>query len=71
LDNRYSAAKDKETGIKADQTIVLLTHKSKNDYPEKLRRVSYVDKELDKRLVFLTNSFDISAPTVAQIYKQR
>ncbi|MFA6687154.1 MAG: IS4 family transposase, partial [Desulfuromonas sp.] len=67
----YSAVKDREAGIRADQTIVLVTHKSKNDYPEKLRRVSYVDKELNKRLVFLTNSFDIPAPTVAQIYKQR
>lgn len=67
----YSAVKDREAGIRADQTIVLVTQKSKNDYPEKLRRVSYVDKELNKRLVFLTNSFDIPAPTVAQIYKQR
>ncbi len=67
----YSAPKDKETGIRADQTIALVTYKSKNDYPEKLRRVSYVDKERDKRLVFLTNNFTIPALTVAEIYKQR
>ena len=67
----YSAPKDKESGIRADQTIALVTYKSKNDYPEKLRRVSYVDKERGKRLVFLTNNFTIPALTVAEIYKQR
>ena len=67
----YSAPKDQAAGVRADQMIVLVTPKSKRDYPEKLRRISYVDKELGKRLVFLTNSFTVSAPTVADIYKQR
>ena len=67
----YSAPKDKFRGVKADQTIVLVTYKSKKDYPEKLRRVSYVDKERNQRLVFLTNNFAIPAATVAEIYKQR
>lgn len=67
----YSAPKDKGSGIRADQTIALMTYKSKKDYPEKLRRVSYVDKERGKRLVFLTNNFTIPAITVAEIYKQR
>ena len=67
----YSAPKDKGSGIRADQTVVLVTYKSKNDYPEKLRRVSYVDKERGKQLVFLTNNFTIPAITVAEIYKQR
>ncbi len=67
----YSAPKDKDAGVRADQTISLVTNKSKNGYPEKLRRVSYVDKERGKRLVFLTNNFTIPALTVAEIYKQR
>ena len=67
----YSAPKDQAAGVRADQIIVLVTPKSKRDYPEKLRRISYVDKELGKRLVFLTNSFTVSAATVADIYKQR
>jgi hypothetical protein len=67
----YSAPKDKEAGIRADQVITLVTIKSKKGYPERLRRVSYVDKERNKRLVFLTNNFDIPAKTVADIYKQR
>lgn len=67
----YSNPKDKETGVRADQIITLVTQKSKKGYPERLRRVSFVDKERNKRLVFLTNSFEISAETVAAIYKQR
>jgi Transposase DDE domain/Domain of unknown function (DUF4372) len=67
----YSAPKDKEAGIRADQVITLVTMKSKKGYPERLRRVSYVDKERNKRLVFLTNNLDIPAKTVADVYKQR
>jgi len=67
----YSNPKDKETGVRADQIVTLATQKSKKSYPEKLRRVSFVDKERNKRLVFLTNNFEIAAETVAAIYKQR
>ena len=38
---------------------------------EQLRRVSYVDKERNKRLVFLTNHFDTTAKMVADVYMQR
>ena len=67
----YSSPKDKEIGIRADQIVELVTQKSKKAYPERLRRVSYFDKERKKRLVFLTNNFEIPAKAVAQIYKQR
>ena len=67
----YSLPKNKEAGVRADQVITLVTQKSKNGYPERLRRVSFVDKERNKRLVFLTNNFEISAETVAAVYKQR
>jgi hypothetical protein len=67
----YSRKVDKSTGLRADQTIVLLTRKSRKGYPEHLRRVSYVDKEQNKRFVYLTNHFGIPAQTVADVYKQR
>ena len=67
----YSSPKDKDAGIRADQVVQLATQKSKKAYPERLRRVSYFDKERKKRLVFITNNFDISAKQVADIYKQR
>jgi len=67
----YSNPKNKDAGVRADQIITLMTLKSKKGYPERLRRVSYVDKERNKRLVFLTNNFEIPAETVAAVYKQR
>ena len=62
---------DKASGLRADQTIFLRGKKSRSFYPETLRRVSYVDPETRKRLVFLTNIFFLPAKTVADIYKQR
>ncbi|MDR3613070.1 MAG: IS4 family transposase [Candidatus Obscuribacterales bacterium] len=67
----YSNPKNKETGVRADQIITLVMQKSKKGYPERLRRISFVDKERNKRLVFLTNNFEIPAETVAAVYKQR
>lgn len=62
---------DKTSGLRADQTIVFKVTKSKNAYPEALRRVSYVEPETRTHLVFLTNIFSIPAETVTDIYKQR
>lgn len=62
---------DKATGVHADQTIALMGVRSRDAYPESLRRVSYVEPETRKRLVFLTNVFTIPAKTVADIFKLR
>jgi len=62
---------DKTLGLRSDQRIVLTTKKSRAAYPETLRRVSYVDLDTNKRFVYLTNIFTVSAITVADIYKQR
>jgi transposase len=67
----YSNPKNKDGGVRADQIITLVTQKSKKGYPERLRRISFIDKERNKRLVFLTNNFEIPAETVAEVYKQR
>ena len=67
----YSSKVDKQSGLRCDQTIKLSTPKSHKDYPLKLRRVKYYDKELDKTFVFLTNNFQIQALEVALLYKHR
>ena len=67
----YSRPVDKTFGLRADQVIVLKGYKSKQAYPETLRRVSYYDTDKNKRLVFLTNNFHIHADTVANIYRSR
>ena len=68
---RYSHEVDKTTGIQCDQTIILTTHYPAKKYPETLRRVRYYDIERQKRLVFLTNNFQLPAETVAKLYKGR
>lgn len=67
----YSRPVDKTTGVRFDQTIKLMTHKSKKEYPEKLRMVKYYDKDLNKTFHFLTNNFEIKSDVVAKLYKNR
>lgn len=62
---------DPSTGIRADQTIQLLTHNSKKAYPGPLRRVEFFDEKTQLDLVFLSNRLDLPALTIAAIYKQR
>ncbi len=45
--------------------------KSRQAYPALLRRARYYDSETQKELVFIINSLEISALTVAMLYKAR
>ncbi|MEA1877203.1 MAG: IS4 family transposase [Bacteroidota bacterium] len=67
----YSQAIDKQTGLRSDQIIRLTGLKSSLRYPEKLRRVRYYDRNLERYFVFLTNNMEISAQTVADLYHER
>ena len=67
----HSQKVDKSLGLRSDQHIVLTTKKSRDAYPEALRRVTYVDLDTNKGFVYLTNIFTVPAITVADIYKQR
>ena len=67
----YSHPVDKSTGLMCDQTIMLSGFYAAKDYPEKLRRIRYVDQETGKTLVFLTNCFSLEAMEIARLYKCR
>ena len=67
----YSHKVDKSTGLRCDQTIRLTGPKSSQLYPEKLRRISYFDKETSKNYIFVTNNFIVSALTITLLYKSR
>lgn len=67
----YSNPVDKSGGLRCDQTIKLMGYYQLEDYPDKLRRVKYFDKDTGITYVFLTNNFDITALTVAELYKNR
>lgn len=68
---RGSRAVDKATGLRADQTIRLNGPKTKDFYKLGLRRISFVDTETGKTLVFLTNNFELDPLVVAKVYKAR
>jgi Domain of unknown function (DUF4372)/Transposase DDE domain len=67
----YSMAVDRSTGLICDQHVELTIYQSKRDYPERLRRIRYIDPETGKRLTFLTNHFGIPALSVCALYKNR
>ena len=67
----YSRPVDKTTGLRCDQTIVLICIQSAKDYPLQLRLIKFFDSETRKYFTFLTNNFEIDALTVAQLYKCR
>lgn len=67
----YSHPIDRITGLRCDQTIVLTGADSPRYYPEKLRRIHYVDTERERRIVIVTNNFRLPAFVIAQLYKHR
>jgi hypothetical protein len=62
---------DASTGVRSDQIIWLRNPASIQHYPDKLRRIHYVDVDTGKSLVFLTNNFTLPALTIALLYKGR
>ena len=67
----YSNPIDKTKGVKCDQIGKLETYYSKKDYPDKLRRIRYYDKESKNEFVFLTNNTNLEATEIAMLYKKR
>ena len=67
----YSHAVDRATGLRSDHTVRLTGYYSHAGYPVHLRRVCYVDLDHARRLVFLTNAFDLPALTIAALYQRR
>ena len=71
MDRRYSRAVDKSTGLRFDQTIILSSVRGRQEYPDALRRIGFLDPDTQKRLIFLTNNMDLPALTIARLYRAR
>jgi hypothetical protein len=67
----YSQPVDRTTGVICDQTVTLVNPVPRQGYPEKLRRIRYLDPLTNQRLVFLTNNFSLPPLTIAQLYRSR
>ncbi len=66
-----SAIVDKTTGLRCDQMISLNNPVPKRGYPERLRRIRYIDPNTKKRFIFLTNNTLLPALTIADLYRCR
>lgn len=62
---------DKTTGLRSDQTVLPAGTATSKKYLESLRRVVFYDEINNKRLILLTNNFELSAIKIAQLYKSR
>jgi len=71
---RYEVIENKDVlgdGIIGDEVIRLTAKKAQRDCPIPLRRVTFIRKEDQKQLVFITNDFERTAAEIAVLYKQR
>lgn len=66
-----SRSVEAQPGVRSDQRVHLVNSVPKRKYPDSLRRIRYVDPETNKRLSFITNNFEWSALTIAELYKAR
>lgn len=57
--------------IQSDQMIRMRVWLTRKLYPDTLRRVSYIDPETKKKLVFITNNQLLSAEMIALLYRKR
>lgn len=66
-----SLPEGKDEHIIKDEIISLTEEKTKESYPENLRRVVIYDSEKDRTIEVITNNFSSTASTIAELYKQR
>jgi hypothetical protein len=67
----YSSPVDLTTGLRCDHVVKLVSFYPAKAYPEKLRRIRFVDAETENRFNFITNCFALPAFTITQVYKCR
>lgn len=61
----------KKKGIRCDQIIRMKNHYSSAEYPLQLRRIRYIDFTSNKKLIFISNNFELKAEEIALLYKYR
>jgi hypothetical protein len=71
FERMYSNKVDKTTGVRYDQTGKLTGFYTSKQYPKKLRRVKFFDKQTKRTFVFLTNNFELPPEQIALLYKNR
>jgi hypothetical protein len=67
----YSMPVDKSCGLRCDQIVVPTGFYARKNYPEKLRRIKFIDTDKNNRLNLLTNHMTLPALTIAELYRYR
>jgi hypothetical protein len=67
----YSQPVKDSLGIICDQTVMLTGFYSLINYPDRIRRIHFYDKESQRHITFLTNNFSLAATTIARLFKCR
>lgn len=67
----YSKKVDKTTGVQCDQTGILTGFYVSKQYPDKLRKIKFFDKESNRTFIFLSNNMELRADQIALLYKNR
>ena len=60
-----------EKNVLKDEHIAFMLPDAQKDYPDDLRLVTYYDEQTKKTYEFLTNNWECSGKTIADIYQQR
>lgn len=59
------------SGVLSDAIGYMDGQLTMSKYPEKIRRIIYLDSESDRKFIFFTNSLDINSLKVAELYHNR
>lgn len=68
---RARHAVDRSTGLRSDHTVCFQDRRTRKNYPQPLRRVTFYDTEHRRRFILLTNAFQLPALAIPQLYKCR
>ena len=58
-------------GVLSDAIGYMAGQLTMSKYPEKIRRILYLDPESDRTFIFFTNALDISPLKIAELYHNR
>jgi hypothetical protein len=65
----YSMHVDKLSGLRCDQIVASTEFYARKNFSEKLRRIKFIYRDKEKRLILLTNQISLPAFTTTQQYR--
>lgn len=66
-----SSPVDKSTGLRSDQVVLLKHRQTFRKFPDRLRRITFLNEDTRRRFIFVSNHFTLPAATIVDLYWQR